>query len=366
MEIARLVGYDTIPSLLPTAPGGRGYSLRAQRRRRDANRALAEAGLVEVTSYPFVSESIFDALRYAADDSPPRRRAPAEPAGRRRAADAHLPAAGDRLLPVARRNLGRGEESVAIFQLGTASLSRGEGARAPVPSAAQRPTDAELDEVLAALPLQTRSLAAVIGGASGPGSWQGEVAPWGWADAFELARRAAAAVGARLEVRQVEQAPFHPGRAGELRIFTADGTSTVIGHAGELHPAVVKEFDLPARTSALELDLEALIAAAPAVVVAEPVPTYPVAKEDFAFVVDQDVPSSAVEAAIVVGIGDLAEDVHLFDVFTGAQIGEGKKSLAFAVRLRSTEGTLTAEQIGEARTRCIAAVDSAVGGVLRA
>ena len=167
-------------------------------------------------------------------------------------------------------------------------------------------------------------------------------------------------------MRQIEHAPFHPGRAGELRVLTADGESTVIGHAGELHPAVVKEFDLPARTSAFELDLEALIAAAPAVVAAAPVPTYPVAKEDFAFVVDQDVPASAVEAAIVVGIGDLAESVHLFDVFTGEQIGEGKKSLAFAVRLRSVEGTLTAEQIGEARSRCIAAVDSAVGGVLRA
>ncbi|MGO2607144.1 MAG: phenylalanine--tRNA ligase subunit beta, partial [Brachybacterium tyrofermentans] len=121
-----------------------------------------------------------------------------------------------------------------------------------------------------------------------------------------------------------------------------------------------------ARTSALELDLEALIASAPAVIAAAPVPTYPVAKEDFAFVVDQSVPAAAVEAAIVVGIGDLAESVHLFDVFTGEQIGEGKKSLAFAVRLRSAEATLTAEQIGAARSRCIAAVDSAVGGVLRA
>lgn len=362
-EIARLVGYETIPSVLPTAPGGRGLT-RAQRARRAANRALAEAGLVEVTSYPFVGEGIFDALRYEADD--PRRGAvrllnplaDVEPLMRSSLLQT--------LLPVARRNLGRGEEAVAIFQVGTTSLSRGEGPRAPVPAAAQRPADAELDEILAALPAQTRSLAAVLGGASGPDSWQGEVAPWGWADAFDLARRAAAAVGAQLEVRQVEHAPFHPGRAGELRVLTADGRSTVIGHAGELHPAVVKEFDLPVRTSALELDLEALIAAAPAVVPAAPVPTYPVAKEDFAFVVDQDVPSSAVEAAIVVGIGDLAEQVHLFDVFTGEQIGEGKKSLAFAVRLRSVEGTLTAEQIGEARRRCIAAVDTAVGGVLRA
>ncbi|GAA4524098.1 phenylalanine--tRNA ligase subunit beta [Brachybacterium paraconglomeratum] len=362
-EIARLVGYETIPSILPTAPGGRGLT-RAQRARRDAHRALAEAGVIEVTSYPFVGEGIFDALRYEADDT------------RRDAVRLLNPLADDEplmrtsllqtLLPVARRNLGRGEESVAIFQLGTTSRSRGEGARSPVPAAGQRPTDAELEEVLAALPVQTRTLAAVVGGASGPGSWQGEIAPWSWTDAFDLARRAAAAVGTELEVRQTEHAPFHPGRAGQLRVLTADGESTVIGHAGELHPAVVKEFGLPARTSAFELDLDALIASAPAVVVAAPVPTYPVAKEDFAFVVDQDVPASAVEAAIVVGVGDLAENVHLFDVFTGEQIGEGKKSLAFSVRLRSTEGTLSAEQIGEARTRCIAAVDAAVGGVLRA
>ena len=129
---------------------------------------------------------------------------------------------------------------------------------------------------------------------------------------------------------------------------------------------MIKEIGLPARTSAVELDLEALIASAPAVIEAAPVSTYPPAKEDFAFVVGQDVPASAVEAAMVVGIGDLAEDVHLFDVYTGEQIGEGKKSLAFAVRLRSDEGTLTAERIGEARKRCIAAVESAVGGVLRA
>jgi len=362
-EIARLVGYETIPSILPTAPGGRGLT-RAQRARRSAHRALAEAGLVEVSSYPFVGEGIFDALRYESGDP------------RRSAVRLLNPLADDEpllrssllqtLLPVARRNLGRGEESVAIFQVATTSLARAEAAVAPVPAPAQRPGEAELEAILDALPLQTRALAAVVGGASGPASWQGETAPWGWADAFDLARRAAAAVGAELEVRQTEHAPFHPGRAGELRVLAADGESTVIGHAGELHPAVVKEFDLPARTSALELDLEALIAAAPAVVVAEPVSTYPVAKEDFAFVVDQDVPASAVEAAIVVGMGDLAERVHLFDVYTGEQIGEGRKSLAFAVRLRSVEGTLTAEQIGQARTRCIAAVESAVGGVLRA
>ena len=362
-EIARLVGYAQIPSVLPSAPGGRGLTP-SQRSRRAAQRSLVEAGLVEVASSPFVGEGAFDALRYEADDP------------RRGAVRLLNPLADDEpllrtsllqsLLPVARRNLGRGEEAVAIFENATTSLARPTGERTPIPSAAQRPGAEELAAIDDTLPTETNALAAVVGGASGPGSWQGDPAPWGWADALELARRAAAAVGAEIEVRQVEHAPFHPGRAGELRVLAADGGSSVIGHAGELHPAVVTEFDLPARTSAVELDLEALIAAAPAVVEAVPVPTYPVAKEDFAFVVDEDVPSSAVQAAMVVGIGDLAEDVHLFDVFTGEQIGQGKKSLAFAVRLRSAEATLTAEQIGQARQRCIAAVESAVGGVLRA
>ncbi|GAA1485721.1 phenylalanine--tRNA ligase subunit beta [Brachybacterium fresconis] len=362
-EIARLVGYEKIPSVLPTAPGGRGLTI-AQRARRDANRALVEAGLTEVASAPFVADGIFDAFGYTEDDP------------RREAVRLLNPLADDEpllrtsllqtLLPVARRNLGRGAESVAIFQIAGTSIARGTQARSPIPAASQRPTDAELEEILGALPAQTRTLAAVVGGASGPGSWQGDPAPWGWADALDLARRAAMAVGARLEVRQREIAPFHPGRAGELRIAGADGGSVVVGHAGELHPAVVAEFSLPARTSALELDLEALIASAPSVVRAVPVPTYPLAKEDFAFVVEDSVPASAVQAAIVVGIGDLAEDVHLFDVYTGDQIGDGKKSLAFSVRLRSAEGTLSAEQIGEARRRCITAVETAVGGVLRA
>ena len=362
-EIARLVGYAQIPSELPTAPGGRGLTV-AQRARRAARRALAEVGLIEVNSAPFVAPAIHDRLRYAEADA------------RREAVRILNPLSEDEpllrtellqtLLPVARRNLGRGEEQIAIFQRGSVFRARSGQGSAPVPAAAQRPSEQELEQILAALPAQTSALAAVIGGASGPDSWQGEPAPWGWADALDLARRAAAAVGAELEVRQTEHAPFHPGRAAELRVRTDSGDGLAVGAAGELHPAVIKEFGLPARTAAFELDLEAVIAAAHAVVRAEPVPTYPPAKEDFAFVVEQSVPASAVEAAIVVGAGDLAERVHLFDVFTGEQIGEGKKSLAFAIRLRSTEGTLTAEQIGETRQRIIAAVESAVGGELRA
>ncbi|PWH05123.1 phenylalanine--tRNA ligase subunit beta [Brachybacterium endophyticum] len=356
-EIARLVGYEKIPSILPQAPGGRGLT-RAQQARRHAARAFAEAGLSEVTSLPFVPASVFDTLGYGADDE------------RREAVRLLNPLAEDEpllrtrllqtLLPVARRNLGRGQDSLALFELG--AVSRAARGRIEELPAAQRPTPAQLQQVDEAMPAQTRHLAAVLGGTVGPASWWGAPEQWHWAAAIDLAQRAAAAVGARVEVRQREQAPFHPGRCAEL--FLEDGT--VIGHAGELHPKVVKAFDLPARTSALELDLEAVIVSAPAVVEAEPVSTYPLAKEDFAFVVDEGVPAVAVQAAIVAGIGDVLESVHLFDVFTGEQVGEGKKSLAFAVHLRSEDGTLSAQQIGAARERCIEAVSRAVGGVLRA
>lgn len=361
-EIARLVGYAEIPSVLPTAPGGRGLTV-AQRARRSAQRALAEAGLVEVKVSPFVPVDVHDTLRYPADDE------------RRRAVRLLNPLAEDEpllrtsllqsLLPVARRNLGRGEESVAIFQRGSVFRASGGGA-APVPAPAARPSEAELAAIAAALPEQTPALGAVLGGAAGPDSWQGAPEAWGWTDALDLARRAAAAVGAELEVRQREIAPLHPGRGAELRVLTADGDSRVVGLAGELHPGVIKAFGLPARTAAFELDIEAVIASAPAVVQAAPVPTFPPAKEDFAFVVEDSVPASAVEAAILVGAGDLAERVHLFDVFTGEQVGEGRKSLAFAVRLRSAEGTLGAKQIGAVRESIVAAVASAVGGELRA
>ncbi|MDV3296101.1 MAG: phenylalanine--tRNA ligase subunit beta, partial [Brachybacterium paraconglomeratum] len=164
-EIARLVGYAEIPSVLPTAPGGRGLTV-AQRGRRAARRALAEAGLVEVNSAPFVAGSVHDRLRYGTDDA------------RREAVRILNPLSEDEpllrtellqsLLPTARRNLGRGEESVAIFQRGSVFRARGGQGAAPVPAAAQRPSDQELEAILAALPAQTGALAAVVGGASGP------------------------------------------------------------------------------------------------------------------------------------------------------------------------------------------------------
>lgn len=185
-----------------------------------------------------------------------------------------------------------------------------------------------------------------------------------WVDAVEAARTAARALRVDLAAGPVVRAPWHPGRCAELRVTGPGGA--VVGHAGELHPKVTAALDLPARAVAFELDLDALLAAAPGEPLdAQPISVYPPAKEDVALVVDAAVPAGDVEAAVREGAGDLAESVRLFDVYTGDQVGPGRKSLAFALRLRARDHTLTAEETAAVRDAVVAAAERRVGGTLR-
>ena len=166
----------------------------------------------------------------------------------------------------------------------------------------------------------------------------------------------------RSELAAAEYAPWHPGRCAEVR---AGGR--VVGHAGQLHPRVAEDFDLPPGSVAFELDLDALTAAADdRPVQPTPVSTYPPGKEDIALVVDADVPAGEVLAVVREGAGELGEEVRLFDLYTGAQLGEGKKSLAFSLRLRAADRTLTAEETAAVRERIVALAAERVGAVLRA
>ncbi|MDD9205560.1 phenylalanine--tRNA ligase subunit beta, partial [Georgenia sp. 10Sc9-8] len=131
-------------------------------------------------------------------------------------------------------------------------------------------------------------------------------------------------------------------------------------------PTACAALELPARTVALELDLDAVLAASPAEPVqVAPVSTYPLAKEDVALVVDRSVPAAEVLAAVREGAGELAEDVRLFDVYTGEQLGPDRKSLAFALRLRAPDRTLTAEESAQVRTRIVEVAHDRFGAELR-
>ncbi len=357
-EVLRVEGYDRVPSVLPTAPQGRGLS-RVQRLRRRAGLALAGAGYVEVLTYPFVGDADWDALALAADD--PRRRtvtianplSDEEPALR----TTLLPG----LLKTLARNTGRGIGDVALFEQAPVYLPTAGAGPAPILGVDRRPTDEEWEALLAAIPSQPLHLAVALAGDREPSGWWGRGRPASWADAVEAVRRLARTLGAEVEVRSATYTPWHPGRCAEVLL---DGE--VVGHAGELHPAVCAAFGVPARTAVAEVDLDALMRAAESVVPAPRFSTYPVAKEDVALVVDAAVPAADVLSTLREGAGGLLESIRLFDVYTGSQIEEGKKSLAFALRFRAADRTLTDAEVAEAREAAIALAVQRHGAVHRA
>ncbi|MFD5741485.1 phenylalanine--tRNA ligase subunit beta [Streptomyces massasporeus] len=361
-EVIRLEGYENLPSTLPKPPAGLGLTDR-QRLHRRVGRALAGAGYVEALNYPFIGEQVFDQLGLEADD--PARRvvklsnplSDEEPALR----TSLLPG----LLAALRRNDGRGSHDLALFESGLVFRPREEQRIAAVLPVDGRPTDEELAELNAALPEQPRHIAVVLAGAREQAGWWGKGRPADWADAVEAARSVAREAGAELVIRKGQYGPWHPGRCAELAV-TVDGAERIVGHAGELHPRVVKALGLPARSCAMELDLDAVEAAGDATVAAPRISTFPVATQDVALVVDAFVPAVDVEAALRDGAGELLESIRLFDVYENAeQLGEGRKSLAYALRFRAPDRTLTVDEASAARDAAVALAGERVGAELR-
>lgn len=360
-EVIRLEGYENLPSTLPTPPSGRGLTDR-QRLYRRVGRALAGSGYVEALSYPFIGDAVLDQLGLEKDDA--RRRtvtlvnplSDEEPALR----TTLLPG----LLGALRRNDGRGSHDLALFETGLVFRPTGEETRAVRLPVDRRPTDEEIAGLDAALPRQPRRAAVVLAGAREQAGWWGKGRPAGWADAVEAARTIAAEAGVEVTVRADRHAPWHPGRCAALYVTVA-GEETLFGHAGELHPRVVKELHLPERTCAMEVELDVLEQAVDGALQAPRISTFPVATQDVALVVASGVPADAVEKALREGAGDLLESLRLFDVFTGEQIGEGNKSLAYALRFRAPDRTLTVEEASAARDTAVALAAERTGAVLR-
>ena len=362
-EIARLVGYDEIPVRLPRANVGRGITA-VQRARRDAARTLAEQGWVQVLSYPFISADALERQGIAAGDERRRLLRLANPLQE----DAPYLRSSilDSLLETARLNVSRSNPSVAVFEQGLVTRPENLVPAAPAGVGA-RPSDAELKALHCAIPTQPHHVAGVACGPKAPAAYGYAPEPWDWRDAIEAAFSVAACAGVGAVAEAAECAPWHPGRCARIQ---SKGGRTV-GYAGELAPAVCKAWGLPARSVAFEVDMDALTGAesgkatssfAPLEV--KPVTTAPAAKEDIALVVDSDVTAAQVENVIRKAAGDLLESAVLFDVYTGDQVGKGKKSLAFALRFRS-DHTLTAEETAGVRKRIVKAARKS-GAELRA
>jgi phenylalanyl-tRNA synthetase beta chain len=200
----------------------------------------------------------------------------------------------------------------------------------------------------------------VLAGERDGSGWWGAGRQATWADAVQVVREVARVLNVPVTVAAAALPPWHPGRCAEIRVG-----ATVVGHAGELHPRVCTAYGVPARSAAAEVDLDALIRAAQPST-APSFSTYPVAKEDVALVVDASVAAADVAATLAEGAGELLESVRLFDVYTGEQIGAGKKSLAFALRFRAPDRTLTEAETAVARDSAVALAAERHGAVHRA
>ncbi|WP_285728487.1 phenylalanine--tRNA ligase subunit beta [Nocardiopsis sp. ATB16-24] len=358
-EVIRFEGYENIPSIRPRA-SGRGLTS-SQRLRRAVGRVLADVGFHEVLNYPFLGERDLDGLQLASDDDRRSALRLANPLndGEPMLRTTLLPG----LFKALARNVGRGMNDVALYEMGLVYRPRPDAPPAPILPVDRAPGADELALIDAALPEQPRRVGVVIAGQVERAGWWGPGREALWADAIQAARDIARVAGVELEVEAAQRTPWHPGRCAALYV-RVDGERLLVGHAGELHPRAVKAFGLPERTAAMEVELDR-IERARTPVVAPRVSTYPVATQDVALVVDDSVPVERISEALAEGAGELLESVRLFDVYTGEQVDEGRKSVAFALRFRAEDRTLTAEEAGAARDAAVAVAAERTGAVLR-
>jgi phenylalanyl-tRNA synthetase beta chain len=358
-EVVRIVGYDKVESVLPAAPAGRGLST-SQRLRRRVSRAVAAAGYVEIWSYPFVGPADWASLSLPSDD---RRREAVRVAN---PLSDEAPLLRTTMLPGLLRalalNVGRANGDIALFETGSVFLPEPAGPGQPPPLGVdRRPSVDELKLLAATLPAQPLHLGAVLAGVRTAGSWWGSERRSCWADAIELCREVGTELGVPVELVAGQRAPWHPGRCALVVV-----SDTVVGAAGELHPKVCSAYAVPARSAAAEINLSALLAQAAEIVASPALSPFPVAKEDVALVVAESVPAAEVAAALRRGAGALLESMRLFDVYAGQQVPAGKKSLAFALRFRAADHTLSEAEIKAARDAAVAAAAEDVDAALRA
>lgn len=351
-EVARLLGYDLIPSRIPTAPPGRGLTAR-QRFRRRVLSALSGSGHVEVLNYPFVSteqNSWFNpgsavVLENAMQSEfPELRRSLIAP-----------------LIIAAQRNISRGQTSLALYEEGSVFLEPKGPRVSGLPLGGQRPSAAELKILSESIPEQPKHVAGVILGdwiAQAPGQKAIEA---GYPQAIDAVRAVIASAGLRAITIQKVISGFHPGRAGEVFV---QGKS--VGFFGELDPAISQQLHLPRRVGVYEINLDAVFALAPEVLVASELRIMPAATQDLSLVVGTEVPAAAVSEAISEGAGELLEEVRLVDDYRGTGVDPGSKSLTFSLVFRAQDRTLTQIEATAARDGAVALAFERFQATLRA
>jgi phenylalanyl-tRNA synthetase beta chain len=327
---------DRLPATLPKRRGAAGRLSTAQRLRRRAVDALVGRGAHEVVGWSFTEPGLADRLRLADDDP------------RRNFVVLQNPMSEDHsvlrttllgsLLDIARHNVARGNADLMVIEQG----------------AVYRALPGE------SLPEEHRAIGGLLHGRLHPPTWGVPDPPRA---GFFAAKGLLAAMLDALRVEwSVTAAPepfLHPGRSA--RVTVGDGEP--VGWVGELHPLVARAWDLD-DTAAFELNLDRVVAHAVAVPRYHDVTTFPPVRQDLAVVVAEDLPAQTVVDAVRRGGGELLSNARVFDVYRGAQVGEGRTSLALALTFQAPDRTLSDDDVAPVRERIVAALQE-LGGELR-
>jgi phenylalanyl-tRNA synthetase beta chain len=352
-EVARVHGLDEhLPSTLPERGEAAGRLSADQALRRRAEDVLRDVGLDEIVSWSFVSPALPDRLRLAADD--PRRQAVLvhNPLSEEQSAMRTTLLGG--LLEAARHNVARHAERVALFESGRVYLRR------PAPAEGGVVAGAFAGELPAPL-AEPHRIGCLCAGPLAPPSWgdHGDAGPAGFFELKGVLELLCEHLKADLRLVPADEPFLRSGRAATVELG-----GRAAGWIGELHPLVAREWDIPAAV-ALEIGVAELLAAATAGHERyEDLTTHPAVYQDLAVVAPADVPAEEIRRAVLDGGGELLHSARVFDVYTGEQVGEGRRSLALRLEFRAADRTLTDDEVSPLRDAIRDAL-AAVGGTLR-
>jgi phenylalanyl-tRNA synthetase beta chain len=336
-EVARIDGLERLPATLPARRGAAGRLTHAQRVRRAAEDALVGRGLYEVVGWSFTHPELLDRLLLGAEH--PLRDVIELENPLSEGQSIMRPTLLGSLLDAARHNVSRNGPDIAIFESGTVYRA----------SHDERPAD------------EHHGLGVLLSGELEPRSWRGErrEADFFAAKALLAALLERFAIDWKVEPVEPSAWPFlHPGRSAAVTV-----EDVRLGFLGELHPLVARAWDLE-RTAAFAIDLGKLAALASPLVEYTAFGPFPALRQDLAVTLPESVPAGEALARVRSAAGGLLEQVRVFDVYTGEQVGEGRRSLALALSFRALERTLTDEDVEPLRAKIVAALQQ-IGGELR-
>ncbi|MEH7252062.1 phenylalanine--tRNA ligase subunit beta [Neobacillus niacini] len=332
-EVARLYGYDNIPKTLPIGEATPGKLSAYQEKRRLVRRYLEGAGLYQAVTYSLTSEE--KAAQFALEKRDFIRLA--------------MPMSEDRsilrlsimpqLLEVLKYNSARQNDSLAVYETGAVFLAKG-------------------TEVL---PEEEEHLAGAITGLWHSHSWQGEKKPVDFYVIKGILEGLFLKLGLTESVTYVQAIVdnMHPGRTAEIHL-----NGERIGFVGQVHPTMQKDLDLK-DTYVFELSLKTVLEVAAAPLRYEAIPRFPSITRDIALVVDKETVSGKLKDIIQTAGGQLLKEVHVFDLYEGDRMEEGKKSIAYSLKYMDPERTLTDEEVTKVHTQVLEALKNQAGAVLR-